>query len=104
MKQLLSFIFLIPVFTYAQLNGALVLSGRVVGENHEGIASASITVKGLSVGTMTDSSGNFSLVISQKLPFKIIISSVGFAPAELEVNNTSSKLSVQLQTQNYIAN
>ena len=104
MKQLLSFIFFIPVFTYAQLNGALILSGRVVGENHEGIASASITVKGLSLGTTTDSSGKFSLVINQKLPFKIVISSVGFAPAELEVKNTSSNLAVQLQTQNFIAN
>ena len=104
MKQLLLILFLVPVFTYAQLNGALILSGRVVGENHEGVAGASITVKGLSTGTSTDSSGSFSLVINQKLPFKIIISSVGFAPAELEVKNTSSKLSVQLQTQNFIAN
>ena len=104
MKQLLLILFLVPVFTYAQLNGALILSGRVVGDNHEGIPAASVTVKGFSTGTSTDSTGSFSLVISQKLPFKIVISSVGFSPAELEVKNTSSKLSVQLQTQNFIAN
>ena len=105
MKQLLlSLLFFIPVFTYAQLNGSLILSGRVIGENHEGLASASISVKGLSVGTTTDSLGKFSLVINQKLPFKIVISSIGFSSSELEIKNTSSNLSVQLQTQNYIAN
>lgn len=104
MKKLLLLFFLIPVFTYAQLNGSLILSGRIVGENHEGLASASVTIKGTSVGTITDSLGNFSLVISQKLPFKILISSVGFAPSELEVKNTNSKLAVQLQSQNYLVN
>ncbi len=104
MKPLALVIFLLPVFTYAQLNGSLILSGRVVGETHEGISAASITVKGLSVGTTTDSAGYFSLVINQKLPFKIVITSIGFAPLEMEVRNTSSRLAVQLQTQNFIAN
>lgn len=104
MKQLLSFIFLIPVFTYAQLNGAFILSGRVVSENHAGIASASITVKGLSVGTTSDSSGKFSLVINQKFPFKIVISSIGFAPQEIEIKNGGSKLAIQLTSQTFMAN
>jgi iron complex outermembrane recepter protein len=104
MKKLLLLVFFIPVFTYAQLNGSLILSGRVVEENHEGIASASVSIKGTSAGTVTDSSGKFSLVINQKLPFMIVISSVGFAPVEIEVKNTNSKISVQLQTQNYLVN
>ncbi|MDB5221338.1 MAG: TonB-dependent receptor [Chitinophagaceae bacterium] len=105
MKQLLlSLFFFIPLFAFAQLNGALILSGRVVGESHEGIASASITVKGLSIGTTTDSTGKFSLVINQKFPFTLVISSVGFSPQELEIKNATSKLSIQLTSQAFLAN
>lgn len=104
MKKLLSVLFLLPVFTYAQLNGALILSGRVVGENHEGIAAASVTIKGLSIGTTTDSTGKFSLVINQKFPFTVVITSVGFSPQELEIRNATSKLSIQLTSQAFLAN
>src|SRR5688572_17518424 len=104
MKKLLFLVFLVPVFTYAQLNGSLIISGRVVGENHEGLPSASVAIKGSSAGTVTDSTGKFSLVINQKFPFKIIISSVGFAPVEIEAKNANSRLAVQLQTQNYLVN
>ncbi|MEI9955162.1 MAG: TonB-dependent receptor [Ferruginibacter sp.] len=93
----------IPLFTLAQLNGALLLSGKVVGENHEGLPS-SITIKGTSIGTTSDSTGKFSLVINQKLPFTLVITSIGFAPQEIEVKNTNSKLSVQLTTQTLLAN
>jgi len=93
-----------PLITFAQLNGALLLSGKVVGENHEGLASASITIKGTSIGTTSDSTGKFSLVINQKLPFILVISSIGFAPQEIEVKNTSAKLAVQLTSQTFLAN
>jgi outer membrane receptor protein involved in Fe transport len=104
MKQLVSVLLFIPFISQAQLNGALILSGRVIGENHEGVSSASVSIKGLSIGTTTDSSGRFSLVINQKFPFTVIISSVGFAPQELEIKNASSKLSIQLTSQAFLAN
>jgi iron complex outermembrane receptor protein len=105
MNKIFILIFLFtPFIVNAQLNGALLLSGRVVGEDHQGIAGASIAIKGSSSGTVTDSSGKFSLVITNKLPFRILITSIGFAPQEVEVKNASQKLAVQLTTQTYIAN
>lgn len=104
MKKALLLAILIPVLTQAQLNGSLILSGRVVGESHEGIGAASVTVKGSSSGTVTDSTGRFSLVINQKFPFTIVISSVGFAPQELQIKNATSKLAIQLTSQTFIAN
>ncbi|MEO7310925.1 MAG: TonB-dependent receptor [Chitinophagaceae bacterium] len=105
MNKLIAFIlYLIPVFSQAQLNGALILSGRVVGESHKGVAAASILIKGSSSGTVTDSTGRFSLVTSQKFPFKLIISSVGFAQQELEVASANSKLAIQLNSQSFLAN
>jgi iron complex outermembrane receptor protein len=105
MKRIIALLLVtLPLYTLAQLNGALLLSGRVVGENHEGLASVSITIKGTSIGTTSDSSGKFSLVINQKLPFTIVISSIGFAAQELEVKSTNTKLAIQLTTQTFLAN
>ena len=105
MKKIISLLFLVaPFLTQAQLNGTLLLSGKVVGENHDGIPSASISIKGTKLGTVSDSSGKFSLVINQKLPFRIVISSLGFTDQEIEVKSTTDKLAIQLTTQTYIAN
>jgi len=105
MKRIIALLVLaLPLVTLAQLNGALLLSGRVVGENHEGLAGASISIKGTSIGTSSDSTGKFSMVINQKLPFTIIVSSIGFAPQELEVKSTNTKLAIQLTSQTFLAN
>ena len=105
MKRIIVFLWAaFPVLATAQLNGALILSGRVVGENHEGLAAVSIAIKGTATGTTSDSSGKFSLVINQKLPFTLVVSSIGFAPQELEVKSTSTKLAIQLTSQTFLAN
>ncbi|MCW3088514.1 MAG: TonB-dependent receptor, partial [Sediminibacterium sp.] len=105
MRNFILFIFFVaPFLSQAQLNGALLLSGKVVGEDHEGIPGASIAIKGTSSGTVTDSTGRFSLVITNKLPFRIVITSIGFAPQEIEIKSANQKLAVQLISQTYIAN
>ena len=105
MKQIIFFaVFLLPLIAAAQLNGAAILSGRVVGENQEGLAYASIAVKGASDGSITDSTGRFSLVINQKFPFTVVITSVGFTPQEIEIRNANSRLSIQLTSQTFLAN
>ena len=104
MKKFLIIIYLIPLFSKSQLNGAVILSGHVINENHQSVPDASISIKNTSSGTTTDSTGHFSLIINQKFPFTIIISSIGFAPQEIKVENLNTKLSVQLTTQTYIAN
>jgi iron complex outermembrane receptor protein len=104
MKNLLAFLFSLPFFTQAQLNGSALLSGHVVNDNHQSVPNASVSLKGSSSGTITDSTGHFSLVINQKFPFTLIISSIGFAPQEIVVRNPNAHLAVQLSTQNYLAN
>jgi outer membrane receptor protein involved in Fe transport len=105
MKRIILFLsFLLPVLAFAQLNGTVILSGRVVGENQEPLQSASVSVKGAPNGTISDSTGRFSLVINQKFPFKIVISSVGFSPQEIEIRNAGSKLAIQLTSQTFLAN
>ncbi len=105
MKQsILLLAFLLPVYLFAQLNGAVILSGTIVGENHEPIPAASIAVKDTKIGTQTDSTGKFSLVVNQKFPFRLVISSVGFSAQEVEIKNSNSKIAVQLTSQTFLAN
>jgi iron complex outermembrane receptor protein len=104
MRKLLVLLFLLPIAASAQLNGTFILSGRVVGENHEGLVNSSVVVKGTSTGTISDSTGSFSLVVNQKFPFKLVITSVGYSVQEIEVKNAASRVAVQLNTQTYLAN
>lgn len=105
MKQLLFILLLAAPFSgMAQLNGAVIISGKIVGENHEGIAAASVFIKDTKNGTNTDSSGNFSLVTSQKFPFKIVVTSIGFSPQEIELKSAASKVAIQLTSQTFLAN
>ncbi len=104
-KQIALLLFgLFPLVTFAQLNGAFLLSGKVVGENHEPVPAASIIIKGTKFGTSSDSIGRFSLVVNQKFPIRLVISSLGFATQEIEIRNPNAKVSVQLASQTYLAN
>jgi iron complex outermembrane receptor protein len=104
MKNIFFLLFLLPFAAVAQLNGTVLLSGRVIGENHEVLSGSSVIVKGTTIGTTSDATGSFSLVINQKFPFTLIISSVGFAPQEIEIKNAGSKIAIQLTTQTLLSN
>src|SRR4249919_101373 len=97
-KIIFALLIAIPVLSRAQLNGSFVISGRVTAENGVSLPSASVQIKGTSHGTTADSTGFFSLVISQKFPFTLVVTSVGYYPQEIEVKNQNSSLSVQLSS------
>ncbi len=104
MKKLLILLFILPFAAAAQLNGTVILSGRVVGEGHEGLSGSSVVVKGTIIGTTSDTTGRFSLVVNQPFPFKLVVTSIGFAPQEIEIRNANAKLAIQLNTQTFLAN
>ena len=86
-RSILLLAFLLPLYLLAQESGASTLKGRIVNDANTGVPFASITVKGTSVGTASDSTGYFSLITSQKFPFTVVVSSVGFAPLNFVVRN-----------------
>jgi len=63
----------------------------------ETVAAVSITVKGTSVGTFTDDKGTFRLKVSQKAPYTLVFSSVGFENQEQVVSAGASKVDVSLK-------
>jgi len=77
------------------------ISGNVTdGGSGEALAGVNIVVKGSVSGTITNSSGNFSLKVNQPLPFTIILSFVGYKTQEIEVTDANaSSIAVKLEEQ-----
>ncbi|MFT3902834.1 MAG: TonB-dependent receptor [Niabella sp.] len=100
-----SFIFLllsfVPVALLAQQSTGGVVSGRVVNTNDDPVPFANVVVKGnTSIGVTADSAGHFEFNHHQKIPFSLIISSVGYIEREVRVKNIEvQNLLVQLQSQ-----
>ena len=98
---------ILVLFTHvvqAQLNGSLLVSGRVVDDQQRPLNGISVQIKGIKGGATTDSSGNFKLVVNKQIPFTIVFSGVGFSEKEIPVTKENEQLQVQLFTQYYYAN
>lgn len=75
---------------------AATLTGRVVdADSHEPVIGASVFVKGTNNGTVSDTDGRFSLVVSQ-LPVRLVVSFIGYATQEVSVSS-SQPVTVQLK-------
>ena len=92
-----SFIVLLPSVLPVLLFGQF--TGRVVNENNEGVSYASITVKKSTIGTITDTAGNFVLPFKDlQFPFTLLVTSAGFESRQLFVRDqTINNLLIQLQ-------
>ncbi|WEK36292.1 MAG: TonB-dependent receptor [Candidatus Pseudobacter hemicellulosilyticus] len=103
--RLLVLLFLLPGLALtAQESNIIEISGQVVDQRNTPISDVSILIKGSVAGTITNNSGNFLLRTKQKLPFTLIISSVGFQQQELEVKSLGSRLQIALATQTVLGN
>ena len=70
------------VFT-ANAQNASSVSGTVKNAStSETVAAVSVTLKGNNSGTYTNDRGNFKLTVSQKTPYTLVFSSVGFTNKE----------------------
>jgi len=105
-KKLVLFyiLFFLPLLALqAQENNLVDISGVVTDqESNQPLPGVSVYVKGGVAGTVTNEAGNFVFRTKLKFPFTLIFSSVGFKQQEYVVNGLGSKLSVALETQNYL--
>jgi len=90
MKQkLYSLLFLwslIVVSSGAKAQQSFSLSGKVTdAKTKEAIIGATVTIKGTSTGVSTDVNGDFTLKTTQKAPFTLIFTYVGYKRQEIEV-------------------
>ncbi|MBL7873696.1 MAG: TonB-dependent receptor [Cyclobacteriaceae bacterium] len=86
--------------TAALLAQSTSISGTVKDAGSgDALAGVNIVVKGRVIGTITSTSGEYSLTVNQAPPFKLIFSFIGFATQEIEVTNPETKLDVNLEEQ-----
>ena len=92
---LLSVLFATGVAVHAQ---SRVVSGIVTDKlTKEPIPGVSVTIKGKTVGSSTDLKGQFSFSTTEKVPFKLLVSYIGFLSLEKEVAANVSNLSFELE-------
>jgi TonB-dependent starch-binding outer membrane protein SusC len=70
------------------------VGGKITGANGEPLPGVSITLKGSSRGTATDSSGNFALSVPEG--GTLVITYIGYATQEIKVNN-QTVMNIQLK-------
>jgi outer membrane receptor protein involved in Fe transport len=95
-----TFVFFLFIISLASQAQNVTLKGTVHdNESKEPVTGASITVKGKLVGTSTDNKGSFTINTTMKLPFVLVISSIGYQKLEIEVTEANQSLSVNLNQQ-----
>jgi outer membrane receptor protein involved in Fe transport len=73
------------------------ISGAIKDKDtNEPVIGANILIKGKVTGTVTDTKGNFQLATATQLPFKLIVSYIGYERQEIEVTDASQSISVNL--------
>src|SRR5882757_5798698 len=95
---------LLPVTAWAQLNGSYILSGKVKDDKGGPLIGATVSIKGTTNGTSTDTTGKFTLTTSAKLPYTLIFTAVGYQPQDFLIKNTGSPLNIQLTSQSLLIN
>ncbi|SDD29353.1 TonB-dependent Receptor Plug Domain [Mucilaginibacter pineti] len=103
-KLIVLFLALVPTLGHAQLNGSYILSGTVNDEHGQPLIGTTVSIKGTTNKTSTDSTGKFSLTTSAKLPYTLIFTAVGFQPQEFYIKNANSALNIQLTSQSLLIN
>lgn len=96
-KQMKALAFLIVLFTAVTVNAQnFILSGKIVNSNQESLVGATIAVKQLKKGTLSDFEGNFQLKLL-KGTHRIEVSYVGFKILTKEINLTKNQnITIQL--------
>ncbi|NNC69211.1 MAG: TonB-dependent receptor, partial [Flavobacteriaceae bacterium] len=74
-----------------------VVTGTVTdASSTEPIPGVNVRVEGKFIGTSTDFDGNFTLEVTEPLPFKIVFTSVGFENQTIEITENNQTLDVKM--------
>lgn len=77
---------------------SVTISGTVTDKaTREPIPGVGITVKGKTSGTATNENGKFSFSTTQKAPFTIVISFIGYTSLEKEITGNTANLAFELE-------
>ncbi|RZL50123.1 MAG: TonB-dependent receptor [Pedobacter sp.] len=78
---------------------SIVVSGTVTDKlTKEPIPGVSVTIKGKTIGSSTDLKGQFSFSTTEKTPFTVLVSYIGFTSVEREVTGNTANLTFELES------
>ena len=93
------FVLLSTAVAFAQTT----ISGKVTDANGETVPGASIGIKGLVAGTISDADGNFTLSLKSSPPLTLIVSSVNFKTQEIQITDANqTNLEIKLEEDNNV--
>ncbi|MCK0157400.1 TonB-dependent receptor [Cellulophaga sp. F20128] len=94
MRNLILFSFLIfGALGFSQTT----IKGKVVDQDDQPVPSANVVIVGKAEGTVADFDGNFVLTTSETPPFKLKITSIGYADAMVDVTTNNQNVTVKLE-------
>ena len=76
-----------------------IVTDKLTNETLPGVA---ITVKGKTIGTSTNSEGRFNLSTSEKTPFTLVITYIGYKTIEQEITSSVSGLEIKMESQSIL--
>lgn len=80
------------------LSAQNVLRGEVVdAATGDPLISASVVIKGTTIGTVTDVDGSFELLINQSFPITLVFTYVGYLEKEIVVNSADTRIKATLE-------
>ena len=88
-------------FTFAQTTVSGVLTDL---DTEETLIGANVTVKGETIGTVTDIDGNFTLTVTIAPPFIIVFSYLGYSSQEMEITGDQAGILILLQEEGILVN
>lgn len=98
------FLFLVSFTVFAQ-SGQVQVTGTVTdGDLSQPLPGITVVVKGTNVAAATDENGTFALKTSVQFPFVLVFSGIGFQSKEFKVLSATSKIAVELNTENTLLN
>lgn len=85
----------VSVISLAAVAQSISITGNVRnGLNKDVVPAVSVTIKGSSTGTFTDEKGNFKLNTTQKPPFTLVFTSIGYESQEINVTSATEVIQV----------
>lgn len=76
-----------------------VVTDKLTNETLPGVA---ITVKGKTIGTSTNAEGKFNLSTSEKAPFTVVVTYIGYKTIEQVISASVSNLEIKLESQSIL--
>ncbi|GAB3986507.1 TonB-dependent receptor [Spirosoma daeguense] len=89
---------LLPLLVLAQNTPVInsTISGKVIdARTKENLVGATVTIKGITNGSVTDINGQFNLLTAQKLPFTVVISFVGYQTKDVVLTDNNVEIPLE---------